>query len=137
MDAVGIRITLALVIWGLFFLIVFYLESRLVSGLVGGLVHTATAGLKSSVGAVKNMLSPSDSSKIEHSINTAVGRINKEFDNSINTSGTTRTVEGFFGKMNQKLPDYDTLKKDIENLFKESNKGKSSGKYREIQRVVT
>src|SRR5690606_3369828 len=52
-------ITLGLVIWATFFILMFYLESKLVNTLVGGLINTATSGLRASGEAVKSMFTTS------------------------------------------------------------------------------
>ena len=136
-NSIPSRITLALVIWGLFFLILFYLESRFLSTVVGGLFHTATAGIKSSLGAVKNMFGPSDSTKIEHTIESAISKIRKEFDEDFDTSKISGVLDNFLKKVDKKIPEYDKLKKDLKDIMDQSGDSNGSGNAMAIQQVLT
>lgn len=136
-NSVPSRITLALVIWGLFFLILFYLESKFLSTVIGGLFHTATAGIKSSIGAVKNMFAPSDSTKIEHTIEGAITKIRKEFDEDFHTSKISGVLDNFLKKVDKKIPEYDKLKSDLQEIVKESGGSGGSGNAMAIQQVLT
>lgn len=132
------RITLALVIWGLFYLILFYLESKVVSTVVGGLVHAATAGLKSSIGTVKDMFTPSDANKVEHTLESAITKIRKEFDDDFDASKISGVLDNFLKKVEKKVPDYDKLKKDLKDIVSESSSDSNgSGNAMAIQQVLT
>ncbi|MBU2995412.1 hypothetical protein KO500_03165 [Cellulophaga baltica] len=131
------NLTVALVIWALFFLILFYLETKIVNTVIGGLVTTATSGLKSSANLVKEMFTKSEDKKIESTIHSTIDKIRKEFDVNLNTSELTSVLDKFFTKVDDKLPDYDKLKKDLEDVAKKSRNKNSSGKYMAIQQVLT
>lgn len=62
------------------------------------------------MGAVKNMFGPSDSTKIEHTIESAISKIRKEFDEDFDTSKISGVLDNFLKKWT-KIPEYDKLKK--------------------------
>ncbi|MGB7393200.1 MAG: hypothetical protein WA913_02285 [Pricia sp.] len=64
-ESSNINAAIALVIWGLFFLILFYLEAKVARTLIGNLISTATSGLKASAGAISSMFSSSPETKME------------------------------------------------------------------------
>lgn len=136
-GSVASNITVALVIWALFFLILFYLETRIVNTVIGGLVTTATSGLKSSANVIKGLFTPSKSKKVESTINNTIDKIRKEFDVNLNTSELSNVLDKFFTKVDDKLPNYDTLKSDLENIAKQSKSKNTAGKYMAIQQVLT
>ncbi|MGB3606499.1 hypothetical protein [Psychroserpens sp.] len=136
-GSVASNITVALVIWALFFLILFYLETKIVNTVVGGLVTTATSGLKSSANLVKQLFTKSDEKKVQDTINSTIDKIRKEFDINLNTSELSGALDKFLKNVDNKLPDYDTLKSDLEGIAKKSKSSNSAGKYMAIQQVLT
>ncbi|SHG62517.1 hypothetical protein SAMN05444483_11922 [Salegentibacter echinorum] len=141
-----IAVTLALVIWASFFILLFYLESKVVNTVVGGLINTATAGLRSSASAVKDMFAPSDAAKVEHVADHTVEKVRKEFQNNFDAGMFDSAVDEFFTKFDKKTPNYDKVKQDIQQLVdesvKKSNEQSSSdssggqGKWMAIQSVL-
>jgi nucleoid DNA-binding protein len=142
-----IGVTLALVIWATFFILLFYLESKVVNTMIGGLINTATAGLRSSASAVKDMFTPSEASKMEHMADHTIDKVRKEFKNGFDSNMLDSAVNDFFTKFDKKVPNYDKVKKDIEQIVEDSvdksNKqnnsnsgGSSQGKWMAIQSVL-
>lgn len=115
-----ISITLGLVIWATFFIILFYLESKVVNTLVGGLINTATAGLRSSAEAVKGMFQPSQEKQVEHVADHTIEKIRKEFQNNFDSNTLDSAIDEFFTKFDRKVPNYDKVKKDIEQIVDDS-----------------
>ena len=136
-GSVASNLTVALVIWALFFLILFYLETRIVNTAIGGLVTTATSGLKSSGHAIKQLFSKSDEQKTQSTIDNTVEKIRKEFDVNLNTSELSNVVDKFFNKAHKKLPNYETLITDLESIAQKSQSKNTSGKYMAIQQVLS
>ena len=136
-GSVASNITVALVIWALFFLILFYLETRIVNTVVGGLVTTATSGLKSSANAIKELFTSSPEKKVQTTINNTIDKIRKEFDVNVDTSDLSNVLDKFLNKVDNKLPDYDTLKSDMKSIAEKSKSKNMSGKYMAIQQVLT
>ncbi len=134
---VASNLTVALVIWALFFLILFYLETRIVNTVIGGLVTTATSGLKSTANMVQSLFASSREKKVENMVGSTIDKIRKEFDVNLNTSELTKTLDKFLNKVDNKLPSYDTLKSDLEKIAKSSKSKNTAGKYMAIQQVLT
>ncbi len=136
-ESTSTNLTVALVIWALFFIILFYLETKIVNTVIGGLVNTATSGLKSSSNMVKQLFSASEEQKMEHVIDSSIEKIRKEFDINLDTSKLSDTLDSFLSKVDTKVPDYDTLKNDLESIMKKSSSKNNSGKFMAIQQVLT
>lgn len=121
-----IAITLGLVIWATFFILLFYLESKVVNSLVGGLINTATSGLRASGEAVKNMFSTSKETQMKHVAEDTVDKIRKDFASSFDPQMINDSIDEFFTKLNKtvdnKVPDYDKVKNDIRQIIEESDK---------------
>ena len=136
-GSVASNITVALVIWALFFLILFYLETRIVNTVVGGLVTTATSGLKSSANTIKELFTSSPEKKVQTTINNTIDKLRKEFDVNVDTSDLSNVLDKFLNKVDHKLPDYNTVKSDLESIAKKSKSKNTSGKYMAIQQAIT
>jgi hypothetical protein len=136
-GSVASNLTVALVIWALFFLILFYLETRIVNTVVGGLVTTATSGLKSSANAVKQLFTSSQEKKVQKSIDNTIDKIRKDFNVNLDTSKLSDVLDKFVNRVDNKLPNYDTLKKDLESIAKKSKSKNTAGKYMAIQQVLS
>ena len=139
--------TLALVIWATFFILLFYLETKVVNTMIGGLISTATSGLRSSASAVKDMFAPSEETKIEHMADHTIEKVRKEFKKGFDPNMVNDAVNDFFTKFDKKVPNYDKVKKDIEQIVEDSvdksnkqnnsNNGASSpGKWMAVQSVL-
>ncbi len=142
-----IAITLALVIWATVFILLFYLETKVVNTFVGGLINAATSGLRSSAGAVKEIFSPSEASKIENVADHTIEKVRKEFQDTFDSNMLDNAIDEFFTKFNKEVPDYEKVKKDIEQIVgdsvEKSNKqsssndgGSSPAKWMAVQSVL-
>ncbi len=130
-------LTVGLVIWGLFFLILFYLEAKVVHTVVGGLAKTAISGLKSSAGMVKQFFETSESSKLENTLNNVVDKVRKDFDTGNSTEDLSEVLSNFLTKMDKKLPSYETVKNDLSTLIKEGKTKNNSTSWMAIQQILT
>lgn len=121
-----IAITLGLVIWATFFILLFYLESKVVNSLVGGLINTATSGLRASGEAVKSMFTSSKETQMKHVAEDTIDKIKKDFGASFDPHVINDSIDEFFTKLNRtvdkKVPDYNKIKKDIKEIIEESDK---------------
>lgn len=140
--------TLALVIWATFFILLFYLETKVVNTMIGGLINAATSGLRSSASAVKDMFTPSDATKIEHMADHTIEKVRKEFQNNFDSDMLNNSIDEFFAKFDKKVPNYEKVKNDIsqiveesvdkvnDNNTKNSGNGSSPGKWMAVQSVL-
>jgi hypothetical protein len=140
-----VGITLALVIWASFFILLFYLESKVVNTLVGGLINTATAGLRSSAEAVKGMFAPSKEKKIRNMADHTIEKVRKEFESPIDEDTINESIDEFFTRFDRKMPDYQKVKQDIEEIVNNSvekskdqkSGGSSPAKWMAVQNVIS
>ena len=131
------NIVTSLVIWALFFLILFYLETRIAGSLIGNLISAATSGLKSSATAIGSMFATSPEVKIENVIGSTIDRVRTELDSGLNTDKLADTLNNFLSKIEKKVPAYEDIKADIEQVAQKSGSTGSSGKWMAAQRVLT
>lgn len=131
------NIVTSLVIWALFFLILFYLETKVAGSLLGNLISAATSGLKNSALAIGSMFQTSPEGKIKDIIGSTVDRVRSEFDAGMNTDKLSKTLDNFLSKVDKKVPDYDVIQSDLENIAKKSGSKNSSGKWMAAQQVLT
>ncbi len=89
LELASANITMALVIWALFYLLLFYLEARIINTVLGGLIQTATSGLRASTDAVQSMFVTSEESKVQNMVENTVDTIRQEF----NEMDTTKISE--------------------------------------------
>ncbi|MDO6821318.1 hypothetical protein [Zobellia sp. 1_MG-2023] len=131
------NISTALVIWGLFFLILFYLETKVVGSLLGNLVTAITSGFKSSAGAITSMFETSPYQKADNVLDHTIDKVRSEFDTGMDSDKINSVMDNFFNKVDQRLPDIDQLKADMEDVAKQSKSKNSSSKWMAIQQMVT
>lgn len=117
-----IAITLGLVIWATFFILLFYLESKIVNSLVGGLINTATAGLRASGDAVKSMFSSSKEAQMKNVAEDTIDKIRKDFSAALDPNAINDSIDEFFTRMDKTVPDYNQIKNDIKEIIEESDK---------------
>lgn len=129
----------SLVIWALFFIILFYFEAKVAGTIVGGLISTATAGLKASGSAVQKLFTPSDAKKVDKLIKISVDRLRTEV-NDMDASAINETIENFVNKVDRKVPDYADLKNDLQQMSAESagsDPMATTAKWMALEKVVT
>jgi len=132
-----INTTTALVIWALFFLILFYLEAKVARTLIGNLISAATSGLRSSANMLSSFFTPSPETKIETVVGNTIARIRKEFDSGLNADKLSEVLDKFLTRVDNKIPDYEDLKSDMENIAKKSSNKNTAGKWMAIQQILT
>jgi len=130
------NITTALVIWGLFFLILFYLETKIVGSLLGNLVTAVTSGFKNSANAISSMFETSPYKKVDNILDHTIDKVRSEFDTGISSEKINSVMDNFFTKVDERIPEFDSIKADLENIAKESKSTNSSTKWFAIQQMV-
>ena len=149
----GIAITLALTIWGTFFMLLFWLESRFASTLVGGLISTATSGLKAAAQGVTNLVTPNPAQQVANQAQSVaeatIDKLQASFGGSFDSDRLAEAIEKFGqrvetagqnvgNRIDDRLPSYDKLKADLREIMVDSSKaGKSNpAKWTAIQSVI-
>lgn len=129
----------SLVIWALFFITLFYFETKVAGTILGGLISTATAGLKASGSAVQSLFTPSDAKKVDHLVKTSVDRLRTEI-NDMDSSAINETIRNFVNKVDRKVPDYQDLKQDLQDISAQSTtteSNSSANKWLAVERVLS
>ena len=148
-ETPGTSTALALTIWGTFFMLLFWLESRFASTMVGGLISTATSGLRSAAEGVKQLLTPSPASQVESVADATIDKLEASFGGTFDTDRIVGAIENF-GKtventgqnitkrVDNALPSYDKLVSDLRSVMNESSKnsGSNPAKWTAIQSVI-
>src|SRR5690606_34637496 len=112
----GINVTLALVIWAVFFLILFYMEIKFAQTVVGGLFSTVVGAMKNTSHNIQQLFATSPTDKIENTIDHSIEKIRKELVPNFNSEKIAAVLERFLKKVDKKMPDYETLKKDVTEI---------------------
>ncbi len=137
-DVLSVKIALALSIWAAFYLIVFILEFKVASGLIGGLINTALAGVKSSGQAIGSLFQSSPEKKIDNVLQHTVEKVRSEFDSINNTDQIKETLDIHFKDLKKGLPSYERIKNDLAALVKDNKTQQPSPqKWMTIQKVLT
>ena len=114
---VGVGIILGLVIWATFFTTMAYLEVKSVSSLLGTLISTVLAGVKSSASALQSLFQGSPYGKIENIADHTVEKLRHEIDNAVDFDQVNKTIEDYIDRIDQNTPDYEKIKQDMTNLL--------------------
>ena len=148
-ETAGTSVTLALTIWGTFFMLLFWLESRFASTMVGGLISTATSGLKAAAESVKTLVTPSPASQVEPVADATIDKLEAAFGGTFDTDRIVGAIENFgkrvdgtlqdgIDKVDRRLPSYDKLVGDLRSIMQESakNSGANPAKWTAIQSML-
>jgi len=130
-------VVMALVIWAVFFLLLFYLETKVAGTIVGNLISTVTAGIKSSSKAVAGLFEPSEEKKLDHLIGHTLATVKDEFNSQFDIQQVGRKVSEFAERLDRKVPDYEDLRKDINNMVKTSRTRDHSAMWMAVQQVLS
>ena len=128
---------MALVIWAVFFILLFYLETKVAGTVVGNLIATVTAGIKSGSKAVTGLFEPSDQKKLDAVIRQGVGTIKDELDKQFDWNAVSQKVDAFSAQLDRKVPDYDELRSDLDDMVKTSKQRDNSAMWMVIQQVLS
>jgi len=133
----GINVTLALVIWAVFFLILFYMEIKFAQTVVGGLFSTVVGAMKNTSHTIQQLFATSPTDKIENTIDHSIEKVRKELVPNFNSEKIATVLERFLKKVDKKMPDYETLKKDVTEIAEAGAPKDKSTKWMAVQQVLT
>jgi hypothetical protein len=114
-----IGMTLGLVIWAAFFLIMMYLEVRSISAIAGGFYNLASNALKTSAGAVKSMFGKSEESKLVGIVDHSVDRIREEISARLDTNFISEKLDQYVAQLKPEPIDYTRLEEELRHLLNE------------------
>lgn len=115
----AIGVTLGLVIWAAFFTTLAYLEVKSVSTLLGSLISTVVAGIKSSASAVQGMFQGSPYGKVEDIANQTIEKVRAELEDAVDLKQLNQKIDDYVSRIEESGPDYDRVKKDMIGLLKD------------------
>jgi hypothetical protein len=131
-----ISMILGLAIWAAFFVILLYLEGRMLSTVVGGLVNTAVSGLRASGDAVKSVFASSPQSQIQSVADNTIEKLRQEFGATFDNNSISDAIDTFMDKLDKRVPTYDKLKGDIEKIVSDNTSSSSPATWTAIQGVI-
>ena len=138
-----IAITLGLTIWAVFYLLMFYLEGRMVGTAIGGLINTAVSGLRAGGEAVKSMFAPSPATQVQNVADTTIEKLRQEMSATFDTDGIADAINNFTNKVDKKLdhplgniPSYDKLKADLKEVVNSGGNQSNPAKWTAIQSAL-
>jgi hypothetical protein len=128
---------MALVIWAVFFILLFYLETKVAGTVVGNLIATVTAGIKSGSKTVAGLFEPSEQKKMDAMLRHGIGTIKDELDQQFDWNAVSQKVDAFSAQLDRKVPDYNELRSDLNDMVKTSRSKDNSAMWMVIQQVLS
>lgn len=116
-NAIGV--SLGLVIWATFFMAMFYLESKALSWLVGGVFGTAFKAIKEGFGGLSNAIGKSETGKSEHVAERTVEKVRDEVTAMFSHNDIGRKIEEYVNQLKPREPDFGRIRNDLANLLNE------------------
>ncbi|MFN6944468.1 MAG: hypothetical protein ACK4ND_05940 [Cytophagaceae bacterium] len=115
----AIGLTLGLVVWATFILIMSYIEYKAARSFFGAMWNMVSEGFKASVNAGKSLLSTSDDAKIAKVADKTVHTIGQELTHAFDNSKLVKNFDDYIQKLQPKDLDYEGIKQDFVNMLKE------------------
>ena len=154
-----IAITLGLTIWAVFYLLMFYLEGKMVGTAIGGLISTAVSGLRAGADTVKSIFTPSPSSQVNSVVDNTIEKFRSEMTAAFDTDSIAQAINNFTNKVDKSVtkaadsldkastkvankigeaPSYEELKADLQQTLTDARKDGSSSpaKWTAIQSAI-
>jgi len=128
---------MALVIWAVFFILLFYLEAKVAGTVIGNLITTVTAGIKSGSQAVAGLFQPSDEKRLDHLISRSIASVKNEVNDQFDWQSVSKKVDNFSAQLDRKVPDYDDLRSDLNDMVQKSRHRDTSAMWMVIQQVLS
>ena len=116
-----IGVTLGLVIWAAFFTTMLYLESKMVSSLVGGLISTVMTGFRQSANVLGNAFSKSSESEAKSvakvSAHENARAMRKELRKLFNRNDLDKKIEDYVNRLSPEELNIEQIKKELKDLI--------------------
>lgn len=109
----GMAMTLGLVIWAAYFMLMLYVEARSLSSFAGSLMHYVRSGFHTAFATAGHVLTPSPQKQISRTID----KIREEVRNTLDDKSLKHKMEKFVKGLRPKELDYDKIKDDFKNMF--------------------
>lgn len=109
-------IVAGLVVWAFFFLSIVLLEYKIVSSVVGGLMHSAVKGVRGTANAASGMLSHPDNA--EDQARKSVRAVYEEVDHIIRKDNVDKKLGDYIDKLTPQLPTMDDMEKELKRIIR-------------------
>jgi hypothetical protein len=116
----SIGLSLGLVIWAVFFMLMFYVESRFIGSLTGGVFNVAYSAVKNGISLI---LGKSTVSKTQSMIEDTVDKIRDEAEDFISDSDLKEKFDTLIKKIEPKSFDMENMRKELSALINDISIG--------------
>ncbi len=106
-------VTLGLVVWAAYFVIMLYLETRVISSFVGSLLHYVRAGIGGAFNTARNLMTPSPHKQMRHTLEMIRNEVKSSFDDK----GLKRKAAHFIKQIRPLEPDFNDVKTNLTELL--------------------
>jgi nucleoid DNA-binding protein len=115
---VGLGAILGLVIWGAYFLLLFWFSSTTVGSLVGSVVNTATSGFQAIVGTATAALgAKAVNNQVVATAEAAAAAVRREIGSAIDPLTIRENIEDYLDTLRPPELDISNIRKEFENLL--------------------
>ncbi|MUL36638.1 hypothetical protein [Gloeocapsopsis dulcis] len=117
-TTVGLGAILGLVIWGAYFLLLFWFSSTTVGSLVGSVVNTATSGFQAIVGTATAALgAKAVNNQVVATAEAAAAAVRREIGSAIDPMTIRENIEDYLDTLRPPELDLSNIRKEFENLL--------------------
>lgn len=115
---VGLGAILGLVIWGAYFLLLFWFSSTTVGSLVGSVVNTATSGLQAIIGTATAALGAKTvNNQVVATAEAAAAAVRRELGSAIDPMTIRENIEDYLDTLRPPELNLSNIRKEFENLL--------------------
>ncbi|PIG94767.1 hypothetical protein [Gloeocapsopsis sp. IPPAS B-1203] len=115
---VGLGAILGLVIWGAYFLLLFWFSSTTVGSLIGSVVNTATSGFQAIVGTATAALgAKAVNTQVVATAEAAAAAVRREIGSAIDPLTIRENIEDYLDTLRPPELDISNIRKEFENLL--------------------
>ncbi|MBE9190750.1 MFS transporter [Gloeocapsopsis crepidinum LEGE 06123] len=115
---VGLGAILGLVIWGAYFLLLFWFSSTTVGSLIGSVVNTATSGFQAIVGTATAALgAKAVNNQVVATAEAAAAAVRREIGSAIDPLTIRENIEDYLDTLRPPELDISNIRKEFENLL--------------------
>ncbi|PPS39175.1 hypothetical protein [Chroococcidiopsis sp. TS-821] len=115
---VGLGAILGLVIWGAYFLLLFWFSSTTVGSLVGSVVNTATSGLQAIIGtATAAFGAKAVNNQVVATAEAAAAAVRRELGSAIDPMTIRENIEDYLDSLRPPELNLSNIRKEFENLL--------------------
>ncbi len=112
-------ITLGLMIWGIFFIVMVSFEFNAVSSLIGSILHIAKTGVISTYHGLSSMFGKSDESKAEDMAGKVTEQVINEFEENVDIKDLKGQIQKYVDQLEPQRIDIGKLRSQIEKILNE------------------